>query len=61
MLLLDPDLAAAIVAAEDGFRWLQSSSYTDALLGEGFTANYGWAEIIGSDGFFAGEISGLAS
>lgn len=54
-LLLDPDLAAAIAAVEDGLRWLQSSSYTDAILGEGFTANYGWAEIIGPRGFFAGE------
>ena len=54
-LLLDPDLAAAIAAVEDGLRWLQSSSYTDEVLGEGFTASYGWAEIIGPDGFFAGE------
>lgn len=54
-LLLDPDLAAAIAAIEDSLRWLQSTSYTDALLGEGFTANYGWAEIIGPDGFFAGD------
>ena len=54
-LLLDPDLAAAIAAVEDGLRWLQSSAYTDAVLGEGFTANYGWAEIIGPDGFFPGD------
>lgn len=53
-LLLDPDLAAAIAAVEDSLRWLQSSTYTDAVLGEGFTANYGWAEIIGPDGFFPG-------
>ena len=53
-LLLDPDLAAAIAAVEDSLRWLQSAAYTDAVLGEGFTANYGWAEIIGPDGFFAG-------
>ena len=25
------------------------------MLGEGFTANYGWAEIIGPNGFFAGD------
>jgi hypothetical protein len=54
-MLLDPDLAAAIAAVEDAFRWLQSSSYSDALLGEGFTANYGWAQIIGPDGFFPGD------
>jgi hypothetical protein len=54
-LLLDADLAAAIAAVEDELRWLQSSSYTDAVLGEGFSANYGWAQIIGPDGFFPGE------
>ena len=54
-LLLDADLAAAIAAVEDELRWLQSASYTDALLGEGFSANYGWAQIIGPDGFFPGE------
>lgn len=54
-LLLDPDLAAAIAAVEDSLRWLQSSAYTDAVLGEGFSANYGWAEIIGPDGFFPGD------
>jgi hypothetical protein len=54
-LLLDPDLAAAIADIEDRLRWLQSKSYTDAVLGDGFTANYGWAEIIGPDGFFPGD------
>lgn len=54
-LLLDPDLAAAIAAVEDGLCWRQSESYSDALLGEGFSANYGWAEIIGPHGFFAGD------
>ncbi|MFN4141429.1 dimethylsulfonioproprionate lyase family protein [Aestuariivirga sp.] len=54
-MLLDPDLAAAIAAVEEGLQWRQSASYSDAVLGEGFTANYGWAEIIGPHGFFAGE------
>lgn len=54
-MLLDPDLAAAIAAVEEHLRWLQSKSYSDALLGEGFTANYGWAEIIGPRGFFPGD------
>lgn len=54
-MLLDPDLAAAIAAVEDDLKWMQSSSYTDEILGEGFTANYGWAEIIGPNGFFAGD------
>ena len=54
-MLLDPDLAAAIAAAEDALRWLQSSTYTDEVLGEGFSASYGWAQIIGPDGFFPGD------
>jgi len=54
-MLLAPDLAAAIAAIDDDLQWRQSASYSDAVLGEGFTANYGWAEIIGPNGFFAGD------
>jgi hypothetical protein len=54
-MLLDADLAAAIAAVEDELQWMQSASYTDHILGEGFSANYGWAEIIGPNGFFAGD------
>ena len=54
-MLLDADLAAAIAAIEDDLCWRQSASYTDAILGEGFGDNYGWAEIIGSGGFFEGD------
>lgn len=54
-ILFDADIAAAIAALEDEFRWRQSGSYTNARLGEGFTENYGWCEIIGPHGFFAGD------
>ena len=54
-MLLDPDLAAAIAALSDHLRWLQSSSYSDAVLGEGFSDNYGWCEIVGPQGFFTGD------
>lgn len=54
-MLLDPDLAAAIAAVEDELNWLQTAAYTDEVLGEGFTANYGWAQIIGPQGFFPGD------
>ncbi len=54
-MLLDADLAAALAAVEESLQWRQSASYTDAVLGEGFTANYGWAEIIGPNGFFPGD------
>ncbi len=54
-LLIEPDLAAAIAAIDDDLQWRQSSGYSDALLGEGFVANYGWTEIIGPRGFFPGD------
>lgn len=54
-MLLDADLAAALAAIEDQLQWRQSPSYSDALLGEGFIANYGWCEIAGSCGFFPGN------
>ncbi|WP_395684713.1 dimethylsulfonioproprionate lyase family protein [Aestuariivirga sp.] len=54
-MLLDADLAAAIASVEESLQWRQSACYSDALLGEGFTANYGWAEIIGPNGFFPGD------
>ena len=54
-MLLDADLAAAIAAVEDSFKWRRTEAYTDALLGEGFTANYGWTEIIGPHGFVPGD------
>lgn len=55
VLMLDPDLAAAIAAIEDSLHWMQSPSYSDDVLGEGFSLNYGWAEIIGPKGFFPGD------
>lgn len=54
-MLIEPDLAAAIAAIEEDLAWRQSSAYSDALLGEGFVANYGWTEIIGPRGFFPGD------
>jgi len=54
-ILVSADLAAAIAAVEDHLQWLQSPNYSDELLGQGFTANYGWCHIIGPKGFFAGD------
>jgi hypothetical protein len=54
-MLLDSDLAAAIAAVEDNLHWRQSEAYSDAVLGEGFMANYGWTQIIGPHGFFKGD------
>lgn len=55
IMLLDADLAAAIAAVEDDLHWSRSPAYSDALLGDGFVDNYGWAEIVGSHGCFAGD------
>eukprot|EP01037_Dinobryon_pediforme_P007667 gene7667-7728_t len=51
----DGEIAASIAALAPDLEWMQSSSYTDEILGEGFTANYGWCEIIGPRGFFKGD------
>jgi dimethlysulfoniopropionate lyase len=53
-MLVDANLAAALAAVADRLNWCQSAGYSDALLGEGFMANYGWCEIVGSAGFFPG-------
>ncbi|MGQ0486099.1 MAG: dimethylsulfonioproprionate lyase family protein [Hyphomicrobiales bacterium] len=53
-MLVDAKLAAALAAVEDRLNWCQSAGYSDALLGEGFLANYGWCEFVGSAGFFPG-------
>lgn len=54
-MLVEPTLAAGLAAIEEHLSWRQTSAYTDAVLGEGFTANYGWAELIGPRGFFPGD------
>ncbi|MBI2720477.1 MAG: hypothetical protein HY245_12140 [Rhizobiales bacterium] len=54
-MLLDARLAAALAAVEPHLQWCRSIHYTDALLGEGFVANYGWCELVGPRGFFPGE------
>lgn len=53
-MLVDANLTAALAAVEDRLNWCQSAGYSDAVLGEGFMVNYGWCEIVGSAGFFAG-------
>jgi len=54
-MMIEPELAAAIAAADGHLKWLQSKSYTDEILGAGFGENYGWCEIIGPQGFFKGD------
>jgi hypothetical protein len=54
-MMLEPELAAAIASLDGHLKWLQSRSYTAEILGTHFIENYGWCEIIGPNGFFAGE------
>ena len=54
-MMLEPAVAAALAALDGHLKWLQSASYTDEILGEGFLRNYGWCEIIGPQGFFKGD------
>ncbi len=54
-MMLEAELAAAIAALDGHLKWLQSKSYTAENLGAAFLDNYGWCEIIGPQGFFAGD------
>ena len=54
-MMLEADIAAAMATLDGHLKWCQSSSYTDAILGEGFSQNYGWCEIVGPKGFFKGD------
>ena len=37
-MMLESELAAAIASLDGHLKWLQSKSYTDEILGEGFSA-----------------------
>lgn len=52
---VEPELSAALTTLAPHLSWVQSSGYTDALLGDGFDDNYAWFEVIGDDGFFPGS------
>ncbi len=54
-MVLESDIAAAMATLDGHLNWCQSTSYTDELLGEGFSQNYGWCEIVGPKGFFKGD------
>lgn len=48
-------VAAALAGAEEYLHWKQNPNYSDAVMGEGYMANYAYAELIGPSGFFAGD------
>jgi hypothetical protein len=53
--VLDHRLADGLSVLAPHLQWLQSETYSDAILGEGFSQNYAWCELIGACGFFAGS------
>lgn len=52
---IDSALATQLGEIQPMLKWQQTSSYSDDVMGNGFLANYGWAELIGPSGFFAGD------
>lgn len=50
-----PEIASALAAIGSRLSWSQSSSYSDDILGQGFSDNYAWAELIGPMGIFPGD------
>ncbi len=53
--LMDAEMADGFRVLAPALRWEQSASYTDEILGKGFSDNYAWAELIGPSGFFPGS------
>ncbi|CAN5444739.1 hypothetical protein BH10PSE7_BH10PSE7_07490 [soil metagenome] len=54
-MLVSPALAAALASCEDFLRWKQNPNYSDAVMGAGYMNSYAYAELVGPDGFFAGD------
>lgn len=54
-MFMVPDVAAALAEIEEFLHWKQNPNYSDAVMGEGYMANYAYAELIGSNGFFPGQ------
>jgi hypothetical protein len=50
-----PQLAQDLSGIWRSLHWAQSDSYTDDILGQGFSNNYAWAELIGPTGVFPGD------
>lgn len=54
-MFVAPAVAAALAGAEEHLHWKQNPNYSDAVMGDGYMANYAYAELIGPSGFFAGD------
>jgi hypothetical protein len=54
-MFTSPDVAAAIAEIEEFLHWRQNPNYSDRVMGAGYMDNYANAELIGRNGFFAGD------
>ncbi len=54
-MFLAADVAAALAEIDEFLHWQQNPNYSDAVMGEGYMDNYAYAELVGPDGFFAGD------
>ena len=52
---LDGKMADGLSKIAPHLQWLQSTNYSDTILGDGFSQNYAWCELVGASGFFAGN------
>ena len=54
-MLFDVAISHANADLQLHLNWCKSKAYNDALFSKGFMENYGWCEIIGTNGFFKGD------
>lgn len=55
-MFMSPDVAAALAEIEEFLHWRQNPNYSDRAMGRaGYMDNYAYAELIGPNGFFAGD------
>ncbi|MGE3871447.1 MAG: dimethylsulfonioproprionate lyase family protein [Parvibaculaceae bacterium] len=54
-MFTSPDVAAALAETEEFLHWRQNPNYSDRQMGAGYMDSYAYAELIGPNGFFAGD------
>ena len=54
-MFMSPDVAAALAEIDEFLKWKQNPNYSDQSMGPGYMDNYAYAELVGPDGFFAGN------
>jgi Dimethlysulfonioproprionate lyase len=54
-MFTSPDVAASLARVDELLHWRQNPNYSDSVMGHGYMDNYAYAELIGPNGFFAGD------